>query len=103
MKVSKRQLRRIIKEEKANILKEWFSDEHDPETGERDQPQGYKILDVMTMEDMLEDLESRKEIYLTDEELGDFMKWSIYDEKILGKNQLRSDWNNREERYRVKL
>jgi len=37
MKISKKQLRRIIKEERANILKEWFSDEHDPETGERDQ------------------------------------------------------------------
>jgi len=30
MKITKRQLRRII-------LREWFSDEHDPETGERDQ------------------------------------------------------------------
>jgi hypothetical protein len=36
MKITKRQLRRIIKEEKAKILKEWFSDEHDPKTGKRD-------------------------------------------------------------------
>ena len=33
MKITKRQLRRIIKEEKAKILKEY---EHDPETGEHD-------------------------------------------------------------------
>jgi len=37
MKITRRQLKRIIKEEKAKVLKEWFSDEHDPETGERDE------------------------------------------------------------------
>jgi len=36
MKITIKQLRRIIKEEKAEALKEWFSDEHDPETGEHD-------------------------------------------------------------------
>jgi len=37
MKITKRQLKRIIREEKSRLLKEWFSDEHDPETGERDE------------------------------------------------------------------
>ena len=36
MKITKRQLKRIIREEKSKILKEWFSDEHDPKTGKRD-------------------------------------------------------------------
>jgi len=36
MKITKRQLRRIIKEEKSKVLNEWFSDEHDPKTGKRD-------------------------------------------------------------------
>jgi len=35
-KTTKRRLRKIIKEEKAKLLSEWFSDEHDPETGEHD-------------------------------------------------------------------
>jgi hypothetical protein len=37
MKITKRHLKRIIREEKSKLLSEWFSDEHDPETGERDQ------------------------------------------------------------------
>jgi hypothetical protein len=49
MKITKRQLKRIIKEERTKILKEWFSDEHDPETGERDQyeqdPQMQQVQD----------------------------------------------------------
>ena len=89
MKVTKRQLKRIIKEEKQKLLLEF--------------PEGYQLLDVMTMEDMLEDLQSGKEIYLDDAELGDFVKWAVYDEKILGKSQLRSDWVHRERKYRVQL
>ena len=49
MKITKRQLKRIIKEERTKILKEGFSDEHDPETGERDQyeqdPQMQQVQD----------------------------------------------------------
>ena len=37
MKITKRQLKRIIREEKQSLLREWFSDEHDPKTGKRDQ------------------------------------------------------------------
>ena len=35
MKITKKQLKRIIREEKQSLLREWFSDEHDPKTGKR--------------------------------------------------------------------
>ena len=60
MKITKKQLKKIIKEEKAQVLKEWFSDEHDPATGKRDQyePENDPELYVNLSDDQLDALDA---------------------------------------------